>query len=379
MWRNAMALLGAVSMSIAMPVQAETQLITQAEAALEYNDNLRMRTNTEQEDWVRTGTLSLAWNTVGPRGSVTLKPMLRARHYHNETVMDGEDYYFDLSAERVFEYAALSAPGYYYRDTTIASEFDGNGFLDVGIDRARWGIKPTVSFDLSPRLSSQATLGYDDVTYDSNNQVDYDVVSSSIGITGALNEDEQISLTMYGSRLEAPRIANRADQIGAQINYSHAWGNDISLSATLGARQSRFTRRLQPDHDDTGLLFGLGMNLEREYGQWQFSLSRTVDPSGTGTLMQNDSASLSVRRSWSESMSSNFGISISDRKDLQGLNPGSDRLYGQFWAGLSWHPVRDWTLMARYRFIEDRVEGADGNAQNNAFILSASYRRENLH
>lgn len=379
MWRNAMALLGAVSMSIAMPIQAETQLITQAEAALEYNDNLRMRTNTEQEDWVRTGTLSLAWNTVGPRGSVTLKPMLRARRHHNETVMDNDDYFVDLSAERSFEYSALAMQGYYYRDASIASEFDGSGFLEVGVDRERWGVKPLWSIDLSPQVRAQATLAYDDVSYDSGNQVDYDVVASSLGLARVLDEDERLGLTIYGSRLEAPQIANRADQLGAQIDYGRPLGEKIRLSATLGARQSRFTRRFQANHQDNGLLLGLTLDMEREYAAWRLSLSRTVDPSGTGTLMQNDSLSLTMRRAWSESLSSSFAFVLSDREDLQGLDRGGERLYGQLRADLNWQLAREWTLSARYRFIRDRARLTDCEAESNAFILSVSYRRERVH
>jgi hypothetical protein len=70
---------------------------------------------------------------------------------------------------------------------------------------------------------------------------------------------------------------------------------------------------------------------------------------------------------------------LSERKDLQGIDPGGDRTYGQWWAELQWQPLREWSLSARYRFIGDRTDRDGREALSNAFMLSVSYRNEHVH
>jgi hypothetical protein len=105
-------------------------------------------------------------------------------------------------------------------------------------------------------------------------------------------------------------------------------------------------------------------------------INRSVDPSGTGTVMRSDTATISRSVNWTPSLSSNFMLLISNRKDLQGLNPGNDSRYGQGQASLGWEMRENWKLSIEYRIVGQRLRALDATATGNAVLLWLSYHAD---
>lgn len=377
-WPGITTLLAAVT--LCAPAAAETMLSTHATMTLEYNDNLRLSPRAGREDWLRAASARGTLAIVRPDDSLTFSPSVRSRRYENDTVLDNDDWFFDLSAQRAFENSSLQLRASWHRDAALTSEFDGIGLVEVGVERESWNVQPAWFYELTPYVKTKIGLSHNEVGYEDRavRQVDYEVNAANWSLIREISEGAESSVTLSASRLEAPMIANRADQLGLQYDYARPLGEKLRLSVTFGARRSKFTQMFRPDSEDSGLLFGFVLSGEREYGNWSLSASRTVDPSGTGTVVQTDSLSATTMREWTPSLTSHLRLTVSDSRDLQGIDPGGDRRYGQLRAGLGWSFTPHWGLAADYRLVGQRFEANDIGAVSNAFTLTLTWRSEGL-
>lgn len=355
--------------------RAETTLSAQATMTLEYNDNLRFSPRSGREDWLRSASVRGVLAIVRPRGSLALSPSVHSRRYENDTVLDNDDYAFDLAAERSFAGSTLQLQGGYHRDAALTSEFSSVGLVEVGVERESWSVQPGWSVELTPSMRMKLGLSYNEVGYEERATalIDYEVRGANWTLARELSEGEEASLTFFASRLEASEISNRVGQVGAQISYGRSLSERLRLSATLGMRRSRFEQASAPRREDHGLLFNLALGGEREYGDWELSASRSVDPSGTGTLVQSDTLSAMTKREWTPSLSTQLRLLVSDVSDLQSIGPGGDRSYGQLRAGVGWDFAPHWTLTLNYRLVGQRFHARDADAVSNAVTLTLVY------
>jgi hypothetical protein len=354
---------------------AESRWSADAAMNIEYNDNVRLATRSKKTDWTGDLSVGAAWTLSRPESSLYLSPRLRFLRYLNDTALDSTDYDMALAAERDYERQSLRIDGDYSRAAILSSEFNGIGVIEVGTNRDQWNARPAWTVELTPYTQASIKPSYTDVHYEGRavSQVDYTVGSVAVALTHDLAEDEGLTTTLSGSRMDAPSIDNRVDQAGIEIDYERPATESLRMNGTLGAQKSHFFLANQPERSRTGALLGVTLKSEREYTSWQLTLTRSVDPSGTGTVMQSDTLAASRTANWTPSLSSNLYLLISKRKDLQGLNPGNDSTYGQGHVRLDWTPRDEWDLSIEYRLVGQRLRTAESTAISNAVVLAVAY------
>jgi hypothetical protein len=368
----------AATATLCMPAAAETMFTAQATMTLEYNDNLRFSPRNGREDWQRAAYARGVLAIVRPDDSLTFSPAVRVRRYQDDTVLDNDDLFLDLAAQRGFERSTVDLRASWHRDAALTSEFDGVALVEVGVERESWSVQPSWAYELTPSAKTKLGFSHNEVGYEERavRQVDYEVDAASWSLIREISEGAQSSITLSASRLEAPLISNRADQFGLTYDYSRPLSETLSLSVTLGARRSKFAQMFRPERGDSGMLFGFVLSGERERGNWSVSLSRSVDPSGTGTVVQTDSLTSTAMHEWTPSLVSHLHLVVSSGSDLQGIDPGGDREYGQLRLGLSWNFLPRWGLAADYRLVGQRFEADDMGAVSNAVTITLTWSSE---
>lgn len=358
----------------------ETSVSTEASVAVEYNDNIRLAAQDARESVGRYADIRAGLFYSGPEHDVDIRPSLRAQRYTDEPSLDHDDYFFDASAKRSLERLALSMQGHYYRDTALANDIDATGLVEVGVRRERSGIAPALALDLSPRSDLKLGLGYDRVTYARGtalgSTVDYDYASASLTYIREIGQDTGIGATVSANRLAAQEIDNQASHQGVQVDYSASLSERMYAAATLGYQRSRFEQRQTQGKEKSGAMAGFRLIREGEYASTNIAFTRSVEPSGTGTLMQSDNLSLSLDYELSPVLTSSVTLLQSDRADLQGLDPGSDRVLQQVSLGLSRRLAENWSLSVRCRHTRQRYDQNDVEADGNTLTLSLSYTRD---
>jgi hypothetical protein len=357
--------------------RAEVSVTTEANMALEYNDNIRLATEAAQATMGRYASAGADLSIAGPQQEFRLHPSVRAQRYSETPVLDNDDYFLDLSLDRELERSTLRLQGNYYRDTTLANDLDTTGLVEIGVRRERSGVTPGLTLELTPQSRLDLDLGYDRVVYGKDTlfgaTIDYDYDSGSLGYTRELGEDDRLSLTWSASRLDAPDISNRTYHQDVQLDYATALTDTLHAVATLGVQRSRFAQGARPVQEDTGGLIGFRLNGEWEYHTLDLALTRTVEPSGTGTLMQSDDLSVALVTDLTDRLSANLNLLLSDRTDLQGIDANAERVLGQLQLGLNWTMSESWFLSTMYRYTRQRYEHGTLEADSGAVILALNY------
>lgn len=377
-WRSAIVL--AATVVVTHPAPAEMSVSTEANVAVEYNDNIRLAPQAGQDAVGRYAVAGASLFLSGPAQQIRIAPSLRAQRYSGAQELDNEDYFLDLSADRSLEYSTLSLQGNYYRDTALANDIDTSGLVEIGVRRERSGIRPAWTLELSPRSRLRLGLNYDRVVYGETTAfgttVDYGYTATSAVYSRELVRGDELSATLSASRLDAPDISNQADHQGVQIDYALAVTERLRASASAGFQRSRFAQRAAPVKEDAGALIGFRLTAEGEYRTADLSLARTVEPSGTGTLMQNDNLTLALAAEMTPDLRSTLSLLLSDRSDLQGVDPGADRRLAQAQLGLGWTVSGNWLLSAVYRYTRQHYERSGLEAGSNAVMFALGYAGE---
>lgn len=102
-------------------------------------------------------------------------------------------------------------------------------------------------------------------------------------------------------------------------------------------------------------------------------MSRTVDPSGAGVLVQQDVWTVAREQElsplWHLSASGSWVVN----KDLQAVAASSDRHYRSVALSLSRILTRVWRMEANYTYDHQEFAGGVGHAERNTIMLGIHY------
>ncbi len=124
----------------------------------------------------------------------------------------------------------------------------------------------------------------------------------------------------------------------------------------------------------SGYLYNAGLSKQFELTQVTLSIGRQVSPSGIGTQVLTDSATLGVNRKLSARLNASLAVA-GYRVRAIGSNapPLTDRNYVQASANLTWQWTRQFTIQGGYRYIGLKFPGSTDKAYDNAVYVNLAY------
>jgi len=108
-------------------------------------------------------------------------------------------------------------------------------------------------------------------------------------------------------------------------------------------------------------------------GVWRLGAERSIDPSGTGILVQRDQWSVTREQQLDERWHLEASAYWVVNKDLQAISAYQDRRYRSADIGLSRILNRTWRVEARYLYAWQRYAGQNVQAESNTVILGINY------
>src|SRR3569832_1907398 len=124
--------------------------------------------------------------------------------------------------------------------------------------------------------------------------------------------------------MKAKQVDNQLDSSGAQVRVSTQFSERWSGAFSIGGRHSEGSG-LSTDGGN-GWLAEARVNRKDELGSWEAAVSRTVDPSGVGTLVQREQLVLTREHDLNPHKQNNKRTKKNENKDVQTL-VASDRHY----------------------------------------------------
>lgn len=339
----------------------------------EYTDNVQLIPG--YSNWIVGGVANAGVRAqlTDEYGYLRLSPSLRSTRYDSPEPLNADDQLFNLAWLRRGERSEWRVDGNWTRDTTLTSELDVSGLVQGRKRRVANYIAPSYTYVLSPRQTLGANVAYTKVNYKDaafTGLVDYDYVNAGFNWGYQWSEKTTISSLLFASRMEAQQVDNRLESSGAQVrlttSFSERWSGVFSVGGRHTEGNTLRTGSAQ------GWLAEARANRKDDYGSWEAAISRTIDPSGVGTLVQRDQLVLKREHDLSPLWHIGMSAYLIENKDMQ-ASVSRNRRYHNGVVRLSRVVTPDWHLDFTYSYDWQKYSQGVGEAERNRILLGIRY------
>ena len=246
----------------------------------------------------------------------------------------------------------------------------GRAFVDNRRRRAM--LRPSMSFELSPRRELQFGAGYTDVSFEeqiSDAQVDYTVADISAGLVTRYNETSSFITRLRGAQYDI-ETQEKTNGYGAELEWNKRTVAETRSYLRAGAQN------VELQNGDSEIAWLAGVGVEKMVGRNELfaDLSRNVGPSSAGTVVTRDQLRLRWTRAMTPRLSLLAGVRGTYDEDVDPASTFQPRTYATGDVGLQWCWQEEFSLRVAYDYTwqEFRDEGTD--ATSSGAMLSVLYQ-----
>lgn len=340
----------------------------------EYYDNIRLIPDRSED--VVGGLLGAGVQVrrVDERHSLRLVPSLRLTRYDSDEDLDSNDKSIKGEWRSSGERSAWELDGEWTQDSTLTSELEVSGLVQARKQRDKRFISPSYNYVVNARNTLGVGLAHTQVDYadaEFTGLVDYDYSSADLSWAHQWSERIQLIGAVFAARLHVVQFDNEIDTSGAQLLLNAAFNQRWDGRFSAGLRRTE--GQGVSGQEDQGWLADVRLVNKDELGRWQLGLSRSVDPSGTGVLVQRDQLLVSREQNLGPKWRAAVSAHWSENQDLQSLAVRRDREYRTASFRLSRLLTPTWSVDARYSYAWQQYAGTTNQAERNAFFLGVHY------
>jgi hypothetical protein len=357
------------------------------EAGVLYDDNYRLTpAGTEIDVQGPVVDASLELRTLTQTGEFSFTPRIRATYFPDATDLDAVDYFGVLNWEHRGQRAMTRIRGEFSQQDIVNSEqpdAEAGGDLgesDIGdagrsfIDnrRRRAMLRPTMSFELSPRHELQFGVGYADVSFEeeiSDAQVDYAVADVAAGFVTRYNETSSFITRLRGAQYDI-ETQEKTNGYGAEVEWNKRTVADTRSYLRAGAQN------VELQNGDSEIAWVAGVGVEKMVGRNELfaDLSRNIGPSSAGTVVTRNQLRFRWTRAMTPRLSLLAGVRGTYDEDVDPASTFQPRTYATGDLGLQWFWQEEFSLRAAYDYTwqEFRDEGTD--ATSSGAMLTVIYQ-----
>lgn len=364
----------------------------------EYNDNLRLAV--AHPDRVTMSALSpqLTLRKKTEVSDVSLRGLVNLNGYWDAPALNTTDYLYNLDSSFTNERSTFGLDAAYVRDSTLASELRETGVVTTRAQRSSQRANPQWSWRFSPLSSVGVSYAFADVSYAaarSTGLIDYRNQDISFWVSHKLGEHSDLQFGGYFSKYATRPASYEADTRGITLSYSSAFSERTKLTGQIGMRSTESSRQaftqiyvptifpglfqivLVPqrvDSKDSGPVLNIGIE-----SQWSARtslharLSRELNPSGRGSLVENDRISFGATYGFSERTSFNVDAAAYRARFSDAALSASNSRYYTLETRLNSRLDEHWSVGAGYRYARLEYQNAAQAADANVIFVSARY------
>ena len=364
----------------------------------EYNDNIRLTTLPHKSVWGTSLTPSVNFSSKTEISEVTGGARLNFNRYSGEPTLDRNDQIFSLVSKYKTERNTFGLNGSYVHDSTQASELISTGVVLARKQRTNLTLNPSWTTFASERTWFTLDYQLSRVKYEDSaatGLIDYNNQTASLAAVHRLSEQDQLSGTVYYSKYETSPANFKSNTSGLRLGITHDFSETLTSSLTVGARSTSSTSQQNALVCPAPIIFcqfglipydvvpfttktrshgyTLNANLGKQFETTTLSgqVSREVNPSGNGALVQADRIGFSLANKFSPTLTGALDASIYRSRYLGNVISRSDSRYYTVGPRLSWRMSEWWSLDTGYTHARQEYDNAGSTAAtaNSAYVL----------
>ncbi len=369
----------------------------------EYNDNFRLSIFPQKSVNGSIITPALDLGVAGPVWNIGFGAEATQRRYSGQEGLDRDDSLLKLSSLYKTERSTWQLNASRARDSAVTSEqVDADtGTVQTLKDRETDTVTPSWIWMYSQRTKLQLAYQQTEVAYDENSLgaglYDYRYRTVSATLANQLSERNQVFMSAGYSEYHVPITGfdseTRNVQAGITRNFTE------STKGTLQAGQRRtesFTKGGTPTYtyfstasgifriqtgvtqdtrtQSTGSVFSGNLEKKSESTDWNFLLSRALNPSGSGGQVEQDTFGLKLNNRLSPRIGMHVDGGALKVRTEEGNISNSERTFYDLGVGVFWQWRREWGVGTNYRYAHVKRVYENEAADSNSVNLTLIYR-----
>ncbi|MES9962296.1 MAG: hypothetical protein ABW116_02045 [Candidatus Sedimenticola sp. 20ELBAFRAG] len=354
-----------------------------ASVRMGYDDNARFSSTNPEGSFSLTGTAQSDFGYRGDHSELTGVASWSSRRFDNLPDLDTDDQSLSLDLKTESELSQFGLQVMFDRDSTLTSELESTGLVQVSSRRERSHMKPYWQHDINERTQLNFAYDHTDVSYDdaaATGLVDYIHSTGNLGLTYQLLENTQLSFSVFGGNFEADAVNTEVDTLAFHAGAIHRFSETFTANLSVGvaANEASFKDSLDQmtSHNNSATLLDAGLTKEWESSRFELSASITETPSGHGRLLRRKALGMKLQTDYSERLNIALNAKIFRNKSGGGMNvAASDRNYFSVTPRFAYE-LSEWTsLTGEYRYrSQEFTSNNNSSAESNAFFVSLRYR-----
>lgn len=386
----------------AMPVPGRTAEWTLEPAVRlrrEYNDNIRLTVQPHESTYGSIVTPSLAFGINTPAWQTSGGGEFSQRRYSGQEGLDRDDSLMRISTKYLTERNIWQLDANHTQDSVLTNEYvsSDTGLVQTHRRRDNRQVQPSWTWLFSERTQLQLSYQDADVSYENGSSVglyDYQYRSTTFTLYNQLSELNQLFLSASYSTFDVPSNGFDSKTRNLQAGITRSFSDITRGTLQAGTRRTdSFTQGGRPIYirffdgslqkigetqdqhtEKTGFVFSGNIETKDENNRYYMALSRSLDPSGSGGQIEQDTLRISLNRQ----ITSLFGVYLSANannvRTVEGNITGDERAYYDIGPGASWRWMREWSLALNYRYSRVKREFESVAADSHSINLTLTYQ-----
>lgn len=367
---------------------AEWVFNAKADPKFKYDDNELLREDKLDDFSLNIDpTLTLTRSLENSTSEVRLG--YRISRYKELKELDKENPFFGFNTSYATERSTYGLTlDYAERESRDIAEEDTADFSNTSTTVTK-SISPSYSYRLTEldtistsasyqkRNQSGSSTRADSILGTSSNLTDNETLSLNLALQHQYTErlNAGVSLSYVNYQAESDRLDNEYDSYSLGLTSEYQLSELWSVNGLVGARyldsENNPISGLKTSDQSTGLNYSISTTREDELNSYTVSASRSLLPSSSGDVNQQDSYTFSYRRKFTEKLTGSLSTSYKLYTSADDLNDREVK-YIFFSPSLNWKLAEDWGINFSYKYRN--VDEKDGkNVDSNAFFINFDY------
>jgi hypothetical protein len=371
---------------------AEWGIDFEADPQFKYDDNELLREDKKGDFSLKINpTLSLSRNLENSESR--LRMGYRISRYQDLKDLDTENPFIGFSTSRSTERSSYGISlDYSERESRSIAEEDTADFSNTSTTTIK-SVSPNFSYRLTELDTITTSASYQERTQSSttnnsllsNNSRLTDNETKSLNLAWQHQYSERlsggISLGYVNYSAESESLDNEYDTYTAGFTSTYQLTELWVINGLLGARyldsENTFSNGLTTTSSSSGLNYSLSATKNGELDSMSLSASRSLLPSSTGAVNEQDAYTLSYSRELTEKLKASVSTTYREYTSADDISTNTTK-YIDFSPSLRWDVYEKWSLAFGYRYRS--IDESDGkNVNSNSVSLNIDYNWDGIH
>ena len=209
-----------------------------------YDDNVSFSRTHKEDDYFYSFKPGFTLDYGTQWYNIQSEVAINVFRYINDKDLNTENYLCKLNGGyQVVERWTLSGNLSFLKDTTLDSELEETGIVNVRSDRERYDAGMGLSYQISERFDMGVDYIYASTNYDRPSYVDYDSNTISLSFNRRFNNQLDVfTVRPYYSQTQSD--VSKMDNYVLSFGWAHPFSETLRLSAFLGPRYTIIERTL---------------------------------------------------------------------------------------------------------------------------------------